>query len=301
MTRLDQIGIVFLLSTYHVQAILDVESTTENEVSAVVPRRARGGGGGIPVIPGPRGPQGATGAEGPAGAACPVAASEGWAVTNNYTSCGLSAVLFTDPTGVYVGGVSGAPLVLNGGVQILFPSTDQIVFGAFHKLTINSPTIAATAQTYTIPDVGANGNIPIAINGQTKAGVIPIVAANAASNTVLTAAQSGSWVTIPQSTANVTIELPAVAPGLNFRFIFQAIADGSHTTTIQVGSGPSPVLAGYVTNSVGGAINTVTPTLTIVRSADGSNTHVGDWIEARSDGTSFFVNGQGLGVTFKAT
>jgi len=206
----------------------------------------------------------------------------------------------------------------SAGTLYVYPSTagdGKIKIAAANSagdytLTITNASQAA-ARTYTIPDAGRDSNFML--------GSLAVVSASASANTSLTAAQSGSLVVIPQSTASVSIQLPAVASGLRYRFLFTAQSDGSHTTTIQVGSGTVGALAGWIYNFVlttnapalkaahsttnGGIVN---PATTIVRSATAADTKAGDFLECFCDGTNYYFTGSGVaanaaGPTFTVT
>lgn len=122
-------------------------------------------------------------------------------------------------------------------------------------------------------------------------------------STVLTADQSGATIYIPQADAqDDVITLPALAPGLWFRFIFQAVSDGTQTITIK--SAAASGLSGAIMNVAAAAYtSTVIPASTIVRSATANNTKAGDYLECHCDGTKWYFTGHGLGAaaTFSIT
>ncbi len=181
-------------------------------------------------------------------------------------------------------------------LSVLQPS-NQLVLGApGHLTTISSVAPAAAAQTYTLRDAGANANIMLSTNGQSQIGVYNTVAGSATVNTSLTAAQSGSLVLMPQATANVGIVLPAVAVGLWYRILFQAVADGTHTQTLSITGSPAS-LSGQVMNIAAAAFTSaLLPASTIVRSATAANTKIGDYIDVYCDGVTYHCHGVGYGA-----
>lgn len=116
--------------------------------------------------------------------------------------------------------------------------------------------------------------------------VITLLAPSATAQT-MSVADSGKIIVIPAATANGVVNLPAVAPGLCYKFIMAATAAFTVTLT--------PTANGLVNGSVlnnnaaagevvsKNAANTTNFTATAV---------AGDWIEVVSDGTNWYVFGQ---------
>ena len=85
--------------------------------------------------------------------------------------------------------------------------------------------------------------------------------------------------------------LPAPVAGCYFKFIIKAAPVGANYTVLT--SGGSNIIEGSATVN-GAAIAAVNEdTITFTQSAAA----VGDWVELYSDGTSWFVSGQGVAAT----
>lgn len=112
----------------------------------------------------------------------------------------------------------------------------------------------------------------------------PIITPTAAG--ALTALQSGSDVML-NAAAGFAITLPAVAAGLNFRFVVAAAFATTNFTVI------TPALADIIQGgaTVAGADVPAADedTISFVASAELK----GDFVDVWSDGTSWFVNGRG--------
>jgi hypothetical protein len=173
-------------------------------------------------------------------------------------------------------------------------TSSQVILGITNTTTL-SATAPSSSLTYTIPDAGASCNVQL--------GKIPCVTLTPAASVSLTVAQSGSLILMPSDTVGTTINLPALSAGLNYRIIFQATGDATHTTVIQV-TGGAATLKGQILNCAAAALTScVLPTTTITRSATIANTKVGDWIQVWCDGSSYWVTGVGEGnaATFSIT
>lgn len=113
---------------------------------------------------------------------------------------------------------------------------------------------------------------------------MPVVSLPAASNTTLTANQSGQVFLLPQATANNTITLPAVQVGLKFKFICSATANGSNTQTIA--SATAGQINGFI---IGASVVNKAAANSVVLSATAANVKAGDRVEFTSDGSVWFV------------
>lgn len=160
-------------------------------------------------------------------------------------------------------------------------------------MTINAPSSLAQATTLSLGDPGV-----AACNVQL--GVANVVSGAAAADTALTAAQSGSLVQMAQATANVNITLPStLVAGLNYKIMFKAVSDGTHTQTLKVADS-SAKLCGQVFNftaaTPGVCTSSLTPASTIVRSATAANTGIGDYIDVFCDGAKYHCRAMGIGA-----
>lgn len=106
----------------------------------------------------------------------------------------------------------------------------------------------------------------------------------------LTAADSGKTLYLNSATEFATT-LPAPADGLRFRFIVTAAPVGASYTVVT--NGGSNVIQGLaeVAGAAVAAVNEDTITFTASAAA------VGDWAEVVSDGTNWYVSGQGVAST----
>jgi hypothetical protein len=99
-----------------------------------------------------------------------------------------------------------------------------------HKMTLNAPVNVAGDVTLSLPDPGANANIPLSINGQFAGN--PPATASVSVATALTVAQSGSFIPLAlNGAANFALTLPASAPGLNYKFIVTTAGTRNCTIT----------------------------------------------------------------------
>lgn len=106
----------------------------------------------------------------------------------------------------------------------------------------------------------------------------------------LTAADSGKTLYLNSATEFATT-LPTPADGLNFRFIVKAAPSGASYTVVT--NGGSNVIQGSATVN-GAAVPAVNEdTITFTASAAA----VGDWVDLISDGTNWYVSGQGVAAT----
>lgn len=103
---------------------------------------------------------------------------------------------------------------------------------------------------------------------------------------VLTAAESGKTFFLALATGFLTT-LPAVALGLNFKFIVQ-IAPSSGTYTIDPVEG-TDIIFGAAPNAAGTAGDATSGTgVDLITFADGQ-AQIGDWVEVSSNGVSWFA------------
>ena len=109
-----------------------------------------------------------------------------------------------------------------------------------------------------------------------------------ATNTI-TADESGSTFFLNSATEFVST-LPAPAAGLRYKFIVTAAPSGASYTVVTNGS--SNVIQGIVEVNGAAVAGADEDTITF---ADGAAA-VGDWCEVISDGTNWYVSGQGVGA-----
>lgn len=138
-----------------------------------------------------------------------------------------------------------------------------------------------------------NLNIDGGLTGVLAGRPAPIAIGNA--TTAITVAQSGSVFIVSQATgSNKAITLPAVAgaAGCTWKFIWNSAADGARTWSITAVGG---VLSGSITNNIAAGAHAVSynGAAGVVRSATAANTSAGDWVKIYSDGTNYYVSGQG--------
>jgi hypothetical protein len=127
-----------------------------------------------------------------------------------------------------------------------------------------------------------------------------VVTVSATANTTLTADQSGAVIFLPQATVSNTITLPAVASGLNFRFVVTADPDASHTQTIS--SATASKLYGILevtkqTTDSGGSQTTnsvvtctsFTAQSNLILSGTVAASSVGDYADFECDGTKWYI------------
>jgi hypothetical protein len=119
-----------------------------------------------------------------------------------------------------------------------------------------------------------------------------VVVTDAASYTVL-AANSGRVHVVPNLTADITIDLPTPAAGLNYEFIYGGAAADGQDWFFDTGSNTNYFVGGVVNLDVGG-----TPEVVVVYSDGNSNSTLdadtpaaGTSIKFYSDGTVWYVNG----------
>ena len=123
----------------------------------------------------------------------------------------------------------------------------------------------------------------LANSGKFVQGMIqPVIPVSAA--TTLTAAQSGSIISITPSAGGYTITLPApTTAGMRFRFVQAANAAGATAITSTGANVRFKGLANAAQVASAGCT-----TVNIVGNAANS---VGDWVEMWSDGTNYFATG----------
>lgn len=120
-----------------------------------------------------------------------------------------------------------------------------------------------------------------------------VINLDATSARVLTAAESGSIVYFPQTTpASLTITLPAVAYGLNFRFVSTGSGDGAgHTRSIA--GAANGLVNGII---IGASVAAATAKNALVYSATAANTKPGDYAIFTCDGTNWYCQAFSAGT-----
>jgi len=103
----------------------------------------------------------------------------------------------------------------------------------------------------------------------------------------LTSADSGKTIFLNSATEFVTT-LPSPAAGLKFRFVVKAAPSGADYTVVTASS--DNVIFGMVEVNGAAVAGVEEDTITF---ADGAAA-VGDWAEVVSDGTNWYVSGQGV-------
>ena len=114
-----------------------------------------------------------------------------------------------------------------------------------------------------------------------------VVVLPATGTTTISSSQSGTIFSLPQATANTIINLPAVAAGLNFKFVVAATADGAHTQTITATAG-TPII-GLLLGLTAGFNTAKAAAISLVLSATAANVKVGDYAQLTCDGTNWSV------------
>lgn len=107
--------------------------------------------------------------------------------------------------------------------------------------------------------------------------------------TTLTANQSGGTFILSSATEFVTT-LPSPAAGLSYKFIVGAAPSGASYTVVTASS--ANVIYGLVEVNGAAVAGSQEDTITF---ADGAAA-IGDWAEVISDGTNWYVSGQGVGL-----
>lgn len=120
------------------------------------------------------------------------------------------------------------------------------------------------------------------------AGAVADVEVVAATN-VITAAESGTTFVLSSATEFVST-LPAPAAGLNYKFIVGAAPSGASYTVVTASN--ATIIQGLVVVNGATVAGANEDTITF---ADGAAA-VGDWVEVISDGTNWYVSGQGAGA-----
>lgn len=203
---------------------------------------------------------------------------------------------------VYFGnGTVWSQLGVAGGGAI-FPSisltnaTNQIVFDPAAGFTQTlSVSVPAANRIVTLPDFGGNDTLVGLAAMQTltnKTLTSPFISYNIIPSTLngvtnLTAAESGSIITIGQSTTgDATINLPAPASGLVFTFLIIASPDDVHTTTIQ-STGAN--LSGWCASINTGIVAPGSSRTNVAMSATASTVIVGDTINVIGISNSAYI------------
>ena len=137
---------------------------------------------------------------------------------------------------------------------------------------------------------GARDEFSVSNTGQVNL-VEAVVDVNAVGNNTLTASQSGTTFMIATGT---TSTLPAVKDGLVYRFVATAAFD---TTNFIIDSAEGDNIEG--TLLVAGAVVDCDAEDQINFVADGEN--LGDYVELRSDGTSWLIGSSGALTSAKLT
>ena len=107
-------------------------------------------------------------------------------------------------------------------------------------------------------------------------------------DTTLTAANSGTWYKLDNSTGK-TVTLPALQSGLNFKFI---VADSFATDNFIIDSAEGDNISGVLVVNGASVVAADEDQINFVASAE----TVGDFIDIWSDGSAWFVSGIGSGA-----
>jgi hypothetical protein len=159
-------------------------------------------------------------------------------------------------------------------------------------LTIPSPTMTGTITAAAITasgDITANGNI--VGDGATNISAVLYDSETVAATNVITAAECGKTFYLSHATefASTLPALSTVSAGCEFEFIVVAApADASYT--VITGNSLENQIFGLVEINGAAVAGVDEDTITF---ADGAAAK-GDWCKVRSDGTSWFVKGQGV-------
>lgn len=151
---------------------------------------------------------------------------------------------------------------------------------------LGGTTVSATAAELNASLAGVTATAAeINMAADNSANVETVAATN-----VITAAESGKTFFLNHATEFVST-LPAPAAGLRYKFIVANAPETASYTVVT--NGGANIIEGIadVNGSAVPAVNEDTITFT-----DGAAA-VGDWVEVISDGTSWFVSGQGVAAT----
>lgn len=153
---------------------------------------------------------------------------------------------------------------------------------------------ASTAQTLTNKTLTAPVLTSPVITGGTGAGASEVVTAT----NVLTAGESGTTYYL-NAVAGFLTTMPAPALGLNYKFIVKTAPTSNGYT---FGTPTANIFYGMFLERVGtaGVAGAAQDLITLVA----NNALIGDWFEASSDGTNWYVRGMvdaAAGVTFGVT
>jgi hypothetical protein len=103
----------------------------------------------------------------------------------------------------------GGNKTFSSGVFIT-STTAQLLLGSLtHQIVINSVAPSASSQTYTLYDAGNSCNVRLGLDNVTT--FSPTVTPQ-----TLTIAQSGMICFLPQATASIVINLPAITAGMEY-------------------------------------------------------------------------------------
>lgn len=187
----------------------------------------------------------------------------------------------------------GALITMDSGDSIKDTNGNELLKAAVTASAVNEVTVtnAATGSGPTLTATGGDTNIDITVDGKGTGGLLYSVASEIVTATnVLTAAESGKVCFLNSATEFVST-LPAPAQGLHFKFIVTAAPSGASYTVVTTGGANIIGGSAEVNGAVVAAVTEDTITFT-----DGAAA-VGDYVEVVSDGTSWFVSGQGVAAT----
>lgn len=201
----------------------------------------------------------------------------------------LDSITFQD--NVSVGGDFSSSGTGTFGGTVQTPSltvqatSNQAVFGSTNTATLNFAAPSAS-RVLTVPDPGANCNVAL--------GIAPRVAIT--TTTSLTAAQSGSFVTIDPGTASYVVSLPAVAAGLRYRFALKAATDATHTVTIQSNASANVVYGvamNWTTTApfTNSTLVNLSANNSLILGAGGA-VPIGSYADYWSDGTNWYMHAE---------
>jgi len=212
--------------------------------------------------------------------------------TTNFDIIDVSGGVKVDGTTVIDGDgkiIESAGIELADGDSFKDTNSNEMMEFAVTASAVNhlEVTNAATGAGPSLAATGTDTNIDLLLSGKGTGGVGYVASSEiVAATNVLTAAESGKVCFLNDATEFVST-LPAPAQGLHFKFIVTAAPAGADYTVVTDSS--DNVIEGLVVVNGASVPGANEDTISFV----GGAAVVGDWCEVVSDGTSWFVSGQG--------
>ncbi len=160
---------------------------------------------------------------------------------------------------------------------------------AVRSLVSTTDTQTLTNKTLTSPTINGAVSAPASVVNPTEVATVA---------DVLTSADSGKTIWLNAAT-EFALELPAVAAGLNFKFIVKAAPSGASYTVVT--PGPAEIIVGKVFSAAGDAGDVEnTAGATTITFVNGQAV-MGDRVDLECDGTNWYAVGfasVAAGITF---